>query len=371
MALKSHKTKHLKPKPIRKSRSEQYLVNFKYLGDEPDSNFKTMSEQIRAFNWYNSMCDMGEAREYLKDYLTAVDRTDLTKRLDRVSDTFFPTTAAWMARIAQRRSSLIESQDYDKFMGLIEHSISHVKEEKAETKKVDKPSIQDRMKDREYDIIGDIEAMLDTNQPFSVYDYLKKNEVPATYSNRIIEYYEPLKDEYYEAIFGPKEMAEGYEHYKKGELKERLAQVLEIIEDAEKYGSVTKKIRAPRKQKPVSADKVVKNLKYQKESNEHKIASINPTSIIGAKTLWTFNTKYNSLSVFNAIGPAGLNVRGSTVLDFDDKTSKTLKIGRKTDEKLEAVLKGGKIVQKKLMEEMRPIDNGRINENTILLKVSR
>jgi hypothetical protein len=47
-----------------------------------------------------------------------------------------------------------------------------------------------------------------------------------------------------------------------------------------------------------------------------------------------------------------------------------MKIGRKTNERLQAVLTGGKIVQKRLVAEMQNEANGRINENTILLKVS-
>jgi hypothetical protein len=68
------------------------------------------------------------------------------------------------------------------------------------------------------------------------------------------------------------------------------------------------------------------------------------------------------------MGPSGLSVRGTTITDFDESASKSIKIGRKTSERLETVLTGGKIVLRKMIEEMTGEVNGRINENTILLK---
>ena len=355
-----------KQKVARKTKSEQYLVNFKYLGDEPDSDFKSISDQIRAFNWYNSMCEMDEARGYLKDYLTITNRTDLSEKLDKVPDSFFPTTAAWMARIAQRKKSSIEPHEYDRFMGLIEVSISHIKEEKVDVKKVDKPNIQDRIRDRAQDIIGDVEELIDKGDEFSLYDWLKRNEIPAMYATKIGDYYGAVWKEMVDAQAG---RIEGYENWTKAQLKARVAFYNQLVEDAERYGDNTKKTRPPRKKKAPTAEKLLKNFKYQKDSNEHKIASVNPESIIGAKTLWTFNTKYNTLSVYNAMGPAGLSVRGTTIANFDESSSKALQIGRKTQERLETVLKGGKIVVKRLIDEMKNDTNGRINENTILLKV--
>ena len=56
-------------------------------------------------------------------------------------------------------------------------------------------------------------------------------------------------------------------------------------------------------------------------------------------------------------------------MSYNSDNSKSIKIGRKTSEKLQAVLTGGKIVLRKMIEEMTGEANGRINENTIILKV--
>jgi len=367
MAQRPKLIKRSKPKPVRKTRSEQYLVNVKYLGDEP-SAVQIEKSTIRSINWYNAMCSKDEAREYLASYLAAHNRPSEVKKVAKISDTWLPLSACWLARMSIISPETAKKNNWQSSIDhYLKEAFGHLEPEKKVTT-TPKPSIQDRIKDRGDDIIGDIEQMIDTEEEFSLYDWLKKHEIPAMYSSKIIEYYGPWLNELIEAYEGK---IEGYTNFAKKQLKARITFFAKLLEDAAKYGSVAKKTRATRKPKPVSTDKLVKNVKYQKESNEHKIASVTPNSIIGAQSLWTFNTKYNTLSVFNAMGPSGLNIRGTTIVDFDESTSRSIKIGRKTNERIEAVLKGGKIILKRMIEEMENPANGRLNENTILLKVTK
>jgi len=155
------------------------------------------------------------------------------------------------------------------------------------------------------------------------------------------------------------------------ELKERIMFFNKLIDDAQRYGNVTKKTRAPRKPRTISMDKKLKNLKFQKENNEYKIASINPEKIIGAQELWTFNTKYKIVTVFRAIDRGGLQVKGTSIIGYDEKTSFSKGTGRKPEIVLDKLQNSGKIVLRKLMEELKtdkPLQI-RINENTVLMKV--
>ena len=134
---------------------------------------------------------------------------------------------------------------------------------------------------------------------------------------------------------------------------------------------MTKKVRKPRKPRAVSVEKKLKNLKYQKENNEFKIASINPEKIIGAQELWTFNTKYKIVTVLRALDRGGLQVKGTSIIGYDEATSMSKGTGRKPEVVLDKLQNGGKIVLKKLMGELKT-DKAlqyRINENTILMKV--
>jgi hypothetical protein len=352
----------------RKSHSETYLINRKYLGDEP-TKVITSVEMVRAFTWYHNMCDASDAKQYMKDYFVS-DKV-MIKTITRIPDARIPYTAAWMCRIATTQKRELTDFEWAKVNSDIADAAGAHEEptEKVTQAALAKPSIQDRIKEKVANIIGDIEALLDTDAAdLDLYAWLQKNEVPALHVPKIIAFYQPLHDEYYAALMGDKSIAEGYSNYTKSQLKAKVARFDKMLQDANRYAGNTKKARAPRKKKAVSTEKLLKTFKYLKESKEHKLTSVSPTSIIGAQTLWTFNPKYNILSVFHADGPAGLTVKSTAIAGFNPTTSKSIRIGRKTSERLQTVLTGGKIVLRRLMEEMELPITARLNADTILLK---
>jgi len=361
-----------KPKKTRVTRNEAYLVNFKYMGDEPEFTAPlTLGEYTKALNWYNTMCEVKDAREYIETYLKTNNRHDEAKKLKRVSDTWINTTTAWICRLLTRGYLLpVSSSDY--INKQIELMLKKATAE--ETTEVSKPvvSIQDRMREKVMDIIGEIEHAIDSGEEFSLYDYLKANETPAYATGYIAQYYANWLTELIEAYEKPDDqLKEAYSYMSKKELKDRIVFFHKLIEDAEKYGGVVKKTRAPRKPRTQSKEKILKNFKYQKEDNTYKIASINPDKIIGAQELWCFNTKYKTVTVFRALDRSGLGIKGTSITKYDEKSSLTKGTGRKPEIVLDKIQKGGKIVLKKLMDELKT-DKAlqyRINENTILMKV--
>ena len=351
-------------KKIRVTRSEAYLINLKYLGEEPDAaKLQNDVDVGKAYTWYSYMATNDEAREYLQTYLEANEPL-LAKPVSRLPDAWVPTTAAWSCRIATRTGRKISQVALEQIHEAIKKGTPR--------ESIDKPkpvmSIQDRVRERGYDIIGDIEVLYDADMPMDLYAYLQKNGIPAMYTSKIVDYYKPILEEIKLAAAGK---IEGYTNFTKKQLNAKAVMLQKMIDDADRYGGNVKKARAPRKAKPPSVEKILKNFKYQKDSNDHRLTSVSPESILGAKTLWTFNTKYNLLCIFNAAGPSGLHIHRSSVSGFASDTSKSMKIGRKTAENLQAVLTGGRLLQKRIIEEMKGEPNDRINENTILLKVVR
>lgn len=363
-----------KQKAPRVTRTEQYIVNYKYLGDEPLFNkVPTTAEYSQALTWYNYMCTNEEAKGYLKDYLKNQARTEELKKLNRVSDTWISTTACWIARLITRGSKLPDTAK-EFLENKIKEMLSRAKvDEPVVENEVKKPTVKERVQDKASDIIGEIESLIDSGEQFSLYDWLKFKNIPAIYSAMIVEKYSPWLDELLEAFEGQDtQLKEAYQHLSKKKIKERIIFFNTLIEDAERYGSVTKKTRAPRKPRPVSVEKKLKNFKYQKEDKEFKIASVKPENIIGAQELWTFNTKYKTLTVFRALDRGGLQVKGASIIGYDEKNSITKRTGRKPEEYVKKVLEGGKIVLRKLMDELKNEASlaHRINENTVLLKIT-
>ena len=103
-----------------------------------------------------------------------------------------------------------------------------------------------------------------------------------------------------------------------------------------------------------------------------KLVSINPTDIIGAGELWIYNTKTRKLGKYIASEFNTLNVKGTTIVNFDESKS-VQKTIRKPEEKLKEFKAAGKIALRKFLDEINATDtkmNGRLNEDTILLKVA-
>lgn len=367
MAKSLLSTRGIKKKVARSTKSETYIINWKYLGDEP-KNVRGTVAMLKAFNWYNTMAEKDEIRQYLKDYFVGDKATH--KVIDSIPDNRLPLTSAWLCRIATNNKEELQVNDWVRVNNDINDAVGYSEEAvKQDKPAVERPNIQDRIKERVNDIIGDVEVLLDKEEKFNIYEWLQINEIPAAHANKIADFYQPLMDEYLRVIQGD---TEGYERYTQKQMLEKQQMLSQLLSDCRRFSGNVKKARAPRKKKTPSAEKLLKLFQYQKESNEHKLQSIDPATIIGAQELWTFNTKYNMLTVFRARGPAGLTVKRTAIDGYDVDGSTTKRIGRKTEETIKKVLTGGKIVLKRLMDDIKSEPaklSERINTNIVLLKV--
>lgn len=132
---------------------------------------------------------------------------------------------------------------------------------------------------------------------------------------------------------------------------------------------VTRKVRKP---KTVSKEKLVAKIKYKKTDEALRLVSIDPAEIIGSKELWIYNTKTRKLGKYVAAEFADLGIKGTTITGFNEDLS-VQKTIRKPDEKLKEFKSAGKVALRKFLDEINATDtkmNGRINEDTILLKVA-
>ena len=143
-----------------------------------------------------------------------------------------------------------------------------------------------------------------------------------------------------------------------------------LVDDAATWGANQKTVRKTRVKKPQSVSKQVLKLKYQSEYKELKLVSINPADIIGCNQLWVYDTKDRKLKKFDAMGPAGLSIKGTTLQGFDPESSEQKKL-RKPEQILPNVLSGGMRILSKLLPDINTkgtIPNGRINTNMIILR---
>jgi len=239
-------------------------------------------------------------------------------------------------------------------------------------------SIQERVREKISEYIAEIEEQVDLfsennyKSEFDMYKWLMSNNVKAQPANAIADYYVPWCDELKETITKKDEqLVEGYSHMKPAQIKRFVEFLDNIIKDATTWGANQKTVRKTRTKKAPSIEKQIARIQYAKENKELKLVSINPALIIGCNQLWVFNTKYRKLVRYDASGPTGLSIKGTTLQGYDVETSMS-KTVRKPNDVLPRVLNGGKIVIRKLMDELNSkssVPNGRINGDTVLLRV--
>lgn len=379
MARAAATPKSLKAKKsvkIKTTRTEQYLINIKYLGEEPifpTDKQLTDQEYSSALSWYNYMCSRSDSREYLETYLKNTNRLIDLKNLKSVPDNKFIEHTGWIARMLSRGVPLTK-RSYNhmnlKLVEMLKHSTG--KEEKVETKKV--INIQDRIKEKVSNFIGLFDEEIDkSGYTISMYEMLEKNEIQPTLANRVAEFFKPIADEAQELLkkdCNP-QLKEGFNHLTKEQIKQRAAFYRSILDDCDRYAGNIKKQKQQRTPKPMTAEKKLKHFKFMRESKEHKLVSINPEKILGCQELWTFNIKYNTLTRFIALDRGGLDVDRMTITKYNGDT-KTYKLtSKKIKDTLETILSGGKRILSKTLAELKefPVLQERINENVILLKV--
>ena len=344
--------------------------------DEPTLDQDNYNVSItNALVWYSNNVDEKRRKKYALEYFAKLGRKAEVLAINRAND-YDVRQLGTLCRLVANGNTLSEEH-----MNTIENMVrSLVAKEKLpqkikESKEVVAPvsSIQDRMDEKAHELAGEIEGAIDEfittkATKFSTKNYLAANQVAAPIAKRIGDFFAGRIPEIKEAIAGDDDqVVEGYSNFNKRELKKFLAFLEEIVSDCQQQVQTAKANRAPRKRKAVSPTKVVSKMKYMKEFAELKLKSCKPEDILTSTELWVYNTKYRKVTVYKSDGGT-LSVKGTTVLGFDIKESKTM-----TLRKPEEFFKGLSIGKRALNGAMKKLTtkptapNGRINEECILL----
>ena len=227
-----------------------------------------------------------------------------------------------------------------------------------------KTSIQERMQNKAFEALGEVEHQIDRlldkkKASFSMYKYLKRID----YSGRVVSYMKGFaKNTLYELHNEEKcdQLDEAYS-FLTAKQKVRVIKTLETWEsEVEQYCEEYKPVRRIRPKTPAQ---LVKKLPYLEEWKQFK--SINPEEIIRARLLYTYNTSSKKLTRFEG----HLQVKGSRINGFDSCKEKTL-----TDlDLLDRLYKGGNIIASRFLDEIprskEKDGNDLITKNTLLVKV--
>ena len=355
------------------------FLDEKYLGSEPVLVDVTVDTNLGgAYNWFNYFYSTDDAKEFALAYLKHIkyDKKKL-KLVGQISAQDL-RNIGWHCRLFMNGSKVSEE-----LIAIIMKKIEALIVNEVEAVEIVEPvvaknviSIQDRINNKTSDLIGDLEEQVDIfikegRNAFNIENWMRANDIKPQIAQRIADYYKPLYAELFDAMQGKDpQLKEAYSRWKKIQLKSYMEFIRSFVSAAEARIVVVKVSRKPRKKKEKPASVIVAKMKYKAEDKEFGITSIKPTEVIGSQQLWVFNSKYRTMTVYNALGPTGLNVKGSSIIGYDENTSITKKL-RKPEQTLTILKAGSKVVLRKLMDNVKckpKTANGRINNETLLMK---
>ena len=261
-----------------------------------------------------------------------------------------------------------------------------IKEKKQSKPKVD---IQARMKAQSDEYFVDVRDIIDcTIQGYeveSVYDFLKEQNIAGAYCSKLIEGCEQLRSEYTmcletrsikqeERTEDQQMLYESYDCFSAKEMKDFVAIHDKAISDIERWSKIKQGEKKARKPRAMSVERMIKKLQYKKEDSKYKLQSVEPILIPRCQQLWVFNTKTRKLSQYNAVSRNGIMIKGTTLKDFDTNTSVSKTVRKPEDVLTKLITTDGKIALRNIWSNIKTLEtkgNGRINTDTILLKVMK
>ena len=382
--------------------SSNNFADEKYTGNEPiwdyDRALTFSSEEFdhhlrKSLTYYNYYYSTKDLKKYVvawlrqhegKEGLHKLDKTTID-RYARSADSLTPFTVCALVKSNERGMPL-----RDKHVEYILDAINRVLdmradndedfEEKKEVKKAEVKivTIQDRMNEVAkkhilyFEMLEDALYTGETIDP-KAYEYLTKNNVPQVLIGKIQAVFEPRCAEVREArTTKDEDLKDAYSYMKAADYKRYDAFYDKLFADLTAYNQTKKATKKAAVRKPPAKEKLVKSLKYLKQDAGMKLVSINPVDIVGAEQLWVYNVKNRKLGRYLAEDQGGtLGVKGTTITGFNESKS-TQKTLRKPEEQVKAFLSSNKVELRKFLENIKTTEiklNGRINADTILLKV--
>lgn len=363
----------------KKAKRERAEAQMKGSTGEPILNKESYdSDFIKALNYYSANNDAKDKRKWTETYLKSNPVVDI-KTIKDAPDTAFNQVGS-MVRLKMRGQVL--SAVHEKYIETKLKEISTYIKPKVEISEDEeapkKPSLTSQEKNQIaayklcHSIDDEIDKFIETRSTvWNPIKFLGASQVSTGIAKIIADYYTPMDNELKEALSGTDEqLNEGYGYLSKAELKRFSSFITSIIDACNQYAVIVKSQRAPRAKKEKPAGVLVSKMKYLLSFEELGLKSIDPKTIIGAKSLLVYNVKYKKIQYYHAMDGQTLTVKGTSLLNYDTNLSSSQTL-RKPEEFFKGVISTKKGVETtlKALTTKPSVPNGRINEDTVLIRV--
>ena len=359
----------------------------KYVGLEPTWAVQPTEERFtaltRAFNWYNYFYGKKEAKDFVCMYLDVHDRTKDAKQIRGLSDSQMRLTTGWLARMSLMG---LELNDHEliKLDNLIKELLAikeQAKEVVAEDDGVPKVTIQDRLREKVSECLGEMDGLFDEfitsgaklNADYKPVVLMRSlniapqmiSEIKTTWAKKLIEFEDAVEGK-------DADLVKAYDFLTKTQLKACVKFCELVLSDCGAYVQIKKVERKPRKVKAVPPEKKAAKFKMLAEFPELKLKSLPAAQLVDKSEAWLYDTKKRKLIHLVADEYAKVfTVKNNTIIGFStvETVQKTL---RKPAEQIKAINGVGKPAARKMFKDIKATDvawNPRGNENLIILRV--
>ena len=360
----------------------------KYVGSEPTWAIQPTEERFtaltRAFNWYNYFYGKKEAKEFACNYLDVHDRAKDAKKLRALPDSQMRLTTGWLARMSLMGLQLGEHEQIkldNLLKELLEIKEAEKEEVPAEEEATPKVTIQDRLRDKVGECIGELEGLFDEfiasgaklNADYKPVSLMRSMNIAPQMVSMIKDRWAKKLIEFEDAVAGKDaDLVKAYDYMNKNQLKQCVKFCELVLSDCGSYVQIKKVERKPRKVKPVSPEKKAAKFKICADFPELKLKSLPAAQLVDKSEAWLYDSKKRKLIHLVADEYAKVfTVKNNSVIGFStvETVQKTL---RKPAEQLKAITGVGKPAARKYFKEIKATEtawNARGTENLIVLKV--
>ena len=337
---------------------------------------------IDALNWYNYCYDQKKAKEFIVAYCKhqKFSKSDI-QQVKSVPENRICIQVAWISRMLSQgmRPDTHTQKFFDDGLTEILSYTGTRSPIKQPAVKAPKISIQDRILDRAREEAGELEGIIDDfimsnfKKKYDIEKYLRGKNLSAVVLHKICDMFVESSKDIADAIKGnDDQIVEAYSHIKKSELRKLNELYDGIVSASNKIAIESKPVRKKRRIKEKPITQIVSKVNYLTEYEELALKGLPVEKIVGASQVWVYNVKTKLLGVYDTNNAKGLTFKGTTLQNFDDKSSVGKRL-RKPEVVIPELMSAGKIKLKKILPELKTKEQpltGRFNSDTIVLKIS-